>query len=145
MQSMVLKHAAQCLIPTNVQKYSLLPDPMELSASAAKLLNVKRSTLMYVLQYLSAMHWFSYANQLLRRISPSAGLAARRKRVCLVCTKDPDRPVMLEEGEEWYVHVKTQKHCKLAKGEKHQEMIRANREEARLRREAKNKAATSTE
>jgi len=47
--------------------------------------------------------------------------------------------------EEWDVHVKTQKHRKLAGAEKHEEMIRIKREEARLRREANDKATASIE
>lgn len=62
-----------------------------------------------------------------------------------MCTTDPDRPVMLEEGREWDVHMKTQKHRKLANAAKYEEMIQAKREEARLRREAKGKAAASIE
>lgn len=52
---------------------------------------------------------------------------------------------MLEEGREWDVHMKTQKHRKLANAAKYEEMIQAKREEARLRREAKGKAAASIE
>jgi len=62
-----------------------------------------------------------------------------------VCTKYPDRPIMVEEGKEWDVHVKTQKHRKLASAEKYEEMIRIKREEARLRREANDKATASME
>lgn len=75
---------------------------------------------------------------------PSETLAARRKRVCTVCTKDEDRPVMIEEGQEWEVHVKTRAHWRLANAEKHQEEIQQRREEARLRRETKEAEAGST-
>lgn len=44
---------------------------------------------------------------------------------------------MIEEGREWDVHVKTKVHKRLENLDKHEEMIRIKREEARLRREMK--------
>lgn len=148
MQGMAVRHAAQ--VPPNADKcvdfiagdYGSLPDPLELSGPAPGLLNVKRSTLTYAAYNPSVMQCSHMSIEFCAAFSPSEGLTARRKRVCDVCTKDPDRPVMLEAGNEWDVHVKTRKHCKLAHAEKHEETIQVKREEARLRREAKNKALT---
>lgn len=40
----------------------------------------------------------------------SAVLRARRKKVCPVCTMDPTRPFMVEEGAEWEAHQRTKTH-----------------------------------
>lgn len=77
--------------------------------------------------------------------SPSETLSARRKRTCDVCTDDPTRPIMIEEGSEWDRHVKTKVHKRLANLEQHEEMIRTKREEAILRKEAKEKEASVIE
>lgn len=49
---------------------------------------------------------------------------------------------MIEEGREWEAHVKTKIHKRLENLDKHEEMIRVKREEARLRRELKEREAT---
>ncbi|KAL4065434.1 IPP transferase-domain-containing protein [Scleroderma yunnanense] len=47
-------------------------------------------------------------------VNPTAVLEARRKMVCSICTTDPSRPVMVEEGIEWEVHQKTRLHRRLS-------------------------------
>jgi len=47
-------------------------------------------------------------------IRPSDVLARRRKVVCAVCSLDPDRPVMIEEGEQWKSHQRTKLHRRIA-------------------------------
>ena len=44
--------------------------------------------------------------------SPTAVLEARRKRTCIVCSIDPDKPVMIDESD-WDVHVRTRSHKRL--------------------------------
>ncbi|KAF8321715.1 tRNA isopentenyltransferase [Clavulina sp. PMI_390] len=98
-----------------------LPEPASLSQSAKDLLALKRSAL-----------------------APSATLEARRKRICSTCTKDPERPVMLEEGREWELHIKTRTHRRLENAGKHDDEIQRLREEARIRREAKTQGAVGS-
>ena len=47
-------------------------------------------------------------------ISPTAVLLARRKIHCQICSIDEDKPVMIEEGGELDLHVKSRTHKKLA-------------------------------
>ena len=37
-------------------------------------------------------------------------LTKRRRVICEACTTDLDRPVMIEEGEEWRVHSRSRGH-----------------------------------
>ncbi|KAF9001991.1 tRNA isopentenyltransferase [Cyathus striatus] len=64
-----------------------LPEPSSLSETARSLLDVKK-----------------------KDINPMAILNARRKLVCSACTIDKNRPVMIEEGNEWIIHEKTRSH-----------------------------------
>jgi len=50
-----------------------------------------------------------------KSIRPSDALARRRKIVCPVCSLDPDRPVMIEEGEQWESHQRKRSHLGLAR------------------------------
>jgi tRNA dimethylallyltransferase len=43
-------------------------------------------------------------------VSPAAVLEARRRIVCPTCTIDHEKPVMIEQGREWEVHVRTKQH-----------------------------------
>ncbi|KAF9792329.1 tRNA isopentenyltransferase [Thelephora terrestris] len=69
-----------------------LPNPVELSPAAKTQLVVPEKPL-----------------------RPSDALARRRKIVCPVCSLDPDRPVMIEEGEQWESHQRTRSHQRLAR------------------------------
>jgi len=51
-----------------------------------------------------------------KSVRPSDVLARRRKVVCPICSLDPDRPVMIEDGEEWELHQKKKSHRRLARG-----------------------------
>ncbi|KAF9052739.1 tRNA isopentenyltransferase [Panaeolus papilionaceus] len=68
-----------------------LPEPIDLSQTANRVLTTKSKS-----------------------INPQQVLEARVKRVCPVCTLQSDRPVMIEEGEEWLLHQRTKVHRKLA-------------------------------
>ena len=54
--------------------------------------------------------------RILKPHRPSDVLARRRKVVCPVCSLDPDRPVMIEDGEEWELHQRKKSHRRLARG-----------------------------
>ncbi|KAL0578410.1 tRNA dimethylallyltransferase, mitochondrial [Marasmius crinis-equi] len=54
---------------------------------------------------------------------PDAVLMARRKIVCPVCTADPARPFMVEEGKEWALHLKTRVHRRRAHKKDHASRI----------------------
>ncbi|KAF8197431.1 tRNA isopentenyltransferase [Pholiota molesta] len=68
-----------------------LPDPKLLSETASNLLFVDR-----------------------KNVDPASILQARKRRICTACTVQDDRPVMIEEGPEWDVHVKTRSHQRMA-------------------------------
>jgi len=76
-----------------------LPNPVELSSAARTQLLVPT-----------------------KPVRPSDVLARRRKVVCAVCSLDPDRPVMIEEGEQWEFHQRTKPHRRLAKRSSYQEV-----------------------
>ncbi|KDQ11644.1 hypothetical protein BOTBODRAFT_177046 [Botryobasidium botryosum FD-172 SS1] len=79
-------------------------------------------------------------------LSPTETLLARRKRQCTICTSDPTRPVMLEEGREWQVHVKSRAHRTLAGKEKKVAEQMAQREEKqRIRRERRGDSSLVSE
>ncbi|PPQ63174.1 hypothetical protein CVT24_005719 [Panaeolus cyanescens] len=67
-----------------------IPEPKTLSATAQKMLTIKNKS-----------------------VNPQQVLEARTKKICTVCTLQPDRPVMIEEGEEWKMHERTKVHRKL--------------------------------
>ncbi|EAU88425.2 tRNA isopentenyltransferase [Coprinopsis cinerea okayama7 len=67
-----------------------LPDPRSLSPVADRLMNVPIKT-----------------------ADPVQVLQARKKVVCSTCTQEDDRPVMIEEGEEWDRHVKSRVHKRI--------------------------------
>ncbi|KAF9653030.1 tRNA isopentenyltransferase [Thelephora ganbajun] len=69
-----------------------LPSPIELSSAARTQLLVPAKS-----------------------VRPSNILVRRRKVVCPVCSLDPDRPVMIEEGEQWESHQRTKSHQRLAR------------------------------
>ncbi|KAL9714932.1 tRNA dimethylallyltransferase, mitochondrial [Leucoagaricus gongylophorus] len=69
-----------------------LPEAKSLSARACALLTVKD-----------------------KDVRPSAILEARRKIICTVCTTDESRPVMIEQGLDWELHLKTRSHKRLQK------------------------------
>jgi len=76
-----------------------LPDPNLLSVTASNLLKI--------------VH---------KDINPASVLQARKRRVCTVCTTQANRPVMIEEGSEWDIHLKTRSHRRLdAKSLRHGE------------------------
>ncbi|EIN07657.1 tRNA isopentenyltransferase [Punctularia strigosozonata HHB-11173 SS5] len=84
-----------------------LPDPTSLSDAARAMLGA----------------------QYQKTTDPTAVLEARRKRVCEVCTPAPDRPVMIEEGDEWETHKRTRAHRRrAAKLERERGGIGRNRE-----------------
>jgi len=88
-----------------------MPDPRASSDVAAELLQPQRSLLL-----------------------PSELLSVRRKRVCEICTEDPLRPIMIEEGKEWEVHTKSKGHKSRAGREQYLERIRKLKEAAAERR-----------
>lgn len=51
-------------------------------------------------------------------------MTAHRKIICEFCTVDPQKPVMLNEGEEWKVHSKTRRHRRLRHDKEHPESRR---------------------
>ena len=67
-----------------------LPDPLSISDTAKRMLVVED-----------------------KPIDPTAVLEAHRKMICPICTTDPSRPVMVEEGKEWATHAKTRLHRRL--------------------------------
>jgi len=73
-----------------------LPDPLTLSDTARDVLSNagKRDELLY---------------------SSSTSLNAPRKTICPTCTVSNDRPVMIAEGKEWDMHVRTRTHRRLLK------------------------------
>ncbi|KII88875.1 hypothetical protein PLICRDRAFT_588604 [Plicaturopsis crispa FD-325 SS-3] len=79
-----------------------LPNPLSLSETARELLTIAD-----------------------KPTDPSAVLVARRRMTCAVCTVDEERPVMIEEGQEWEAHRKTRSHRRMAakkegkEGERH--------------------------
>ncbi|KAF9520656.1 hypothetical protein BS47DRAFT_1481398 [Hydnum rufescens UP504] len=87
-----------------------MPNPLTTSDAARRMLNVETTSL-----------------------RPTEVLQARRKRICMVCTTDPARPMMLEEGREWEIHIKTRAHRNRDGRDKHMEDIKRRREEALLR------------
>ncbi|KAF8331952.1 IPP transferase-domain-containing protein [Cantharellus anzutake] len=96
-----------------------MPDPLSLSKQAAELLQPPKSSSL-----------------------PSELLSARRKRICEICTKNPTRPIMIEEGKEWRMHVKSRAHRGRVRREQHLATIRQLREEAAER--ARLKAAEAS-
>lgn len=61
-------------------------------------------------------------------ISPTAVLLARRRTNCQICSIDEDKPVMIEEGKEWDLHVKSRTHKKLvARAKRLKDGIRTSR------------------
>lgn len=68
-----------------------LPDPRALSSIARDLLSIAD-----------------------KPTDPAAVLHARRKTICPICTCDEEKPVMIEEGEQWVVHIKTRRHRRAA-------------------------------
>ncbi|TFK25018.1 tRNA isopentenyltransferase [Coprinopsis marcescibilis] len=68
-----------------------LPEPKSLSPMAVKLLDVPEKT-----------------------ADPVEILQARKKITCTVCTTQPDRPFMIEEGAEWETHIRTKTHRRMA-------------------------------
>jgi len=52
-----------------------------------------------------------------KSVRPSDVLARRRKITCPVCSLDPGRPVMIEEGGQWESHQRTRLHQRLSKGQ----------------------------
>ncbi|TDL19610.1 tRNA isopentenyltransferase [Rickenella mellea] len=69
-----------------------LPDPQSLSETAHRMLIVPD-----------------------KPTQPAETLAARRKLVCPVCTLEPSRPVMIEEGRDWEAHQRTKTHRGIAR------------------------------
>jgi len=69
-----------------------LPEPKLLSETASRMLSV-----------------------ISKPVDPAAVLEARRMRVCHVCTSDPERPIMIEEGPQWDFHQSTRSHRRAAK------------------------------
>ncbi|KJA27333.1 hypothetical protein HYPSUDRAFT_131237 [Hypholoma sublateritium FD-334 SS-4] len=67
-----------------------LPDPNLLSMTASNLLKL--------------VH---------KDVNPAFVLKARKRRVCTACTTQANRPVMIEEGSEWDIHLKTRSHRRL--------------------------------
>lgn len=47
-------------------------------------------------------------------IDPISVLNARRKMICPVCTLHPNRPFMVEQGQEWIAHQSTRAHKRMA-------------------------------
>ncbi|KAI0341496.1 tRNA isopentenyltransferase [Trametopsis cervina] len=47
--------------------------------------------------------------------NPGAVLEARRRIVCTTCTDEGEKPVMIEQGKEWDVHVRTKRHRNAAR------------------------------
>ncbi|KAI5124024.1 hypothetical protein M0805_003855 [Coniferiporia weirii] len=70
---------------------SATPDPLTLSAAAR--------------EFLSAPS---------RPTHPTEVMHSRRKTICPVCTIHAERPVMLEEGQEWEAHQRTRAHRRIA-------------------------------
>ncbi|KAH6918809.1 tRNA isopentenyltransferase [Coprinopsis sp. MPI-PUGE-AT-0042] len=85
-------------ITTKLLNEESLPEPKSLSPLAAKLLDLPIKT-----------------------ANPVEVLQARKKLVCTVCTMQEDRPVMLEEGEEWDRHIHTRAHKRLQARRKREE------------------------
>lgn len=93
-----------------------LPNPMELSSAARTQLVVPAISV----RYGTACRGVVYLNSKTHR--PSDVLARRHRVVCAVCSLDPDRPVMIEEGEQWELHQRTRSHTRLARqGSSYQE------------------------
>ncbi|KAF5391798.1 hypothetical protein D9757_001656 [Collybiopsis confluens] len=83
-----------------------LPDPMSLSDVAKEVLKVEH-----------------------KNTDPIAVLNDRRKIICPVCTVDPARPFMVEEGKEWQMHQKSRFHKRRA----YKPLTAAEIEEQKLR------------
>ena len=87
-----------------------LPDPVGLSSTARIHLAVPAKSVRYGIAGQGVVHLNSEHR-------PSDVLTRRRKVVCPVCSLDPDRPVMIEEGEQWEFHQRTKSHQRLARRE----------------------------
>ena len=104
-------NAVRCTFWRNVSDFlgfHDLPDPKSLSDAARELLSVSEKPTESVLisrkvhgQILTVLE-----------LSPTAVLLARRRINCQICSID-DEPVMIEEGREWDLHVKSRTHKKL--------------------------------
>ncbi len=102
-----------------------MPDPRVLSDLAAELLQPQRSSLLYVSNLSRSV---LLADLFILCFRPSESLSVHRKRICEICTEDPSRPIMIEEGKEWKVHVKSRGHKNKAGREQHLERIRRLKE-----------------
>ncbi|EIM82541.1 tRNA isopentenyltransferase [Stereum hirsutum FP-91666 SS1] len=86
----VLDTASNIMHTFLAEKYTSLPDPVSLSETAARLLAVAH-----------------------KPTNPTSLLTAHQKHTCPTCTLSPSRPIMIESGKEWDVHVRTRIHRRL--------------------------------
>lgn len=86
-----------------------LPDPRALSNIARDLLSAADKPT----EYACSFYDFGWSLTLASH-SPAAVLTARRKTICPICTSDEEKPVMIEEGEQWTVHIRTRRHRRAA-------------------------------
>ena len=85
-----------------------LPNPRSLSQTADLMLDVQAEIKRFFFyRDCVSKQW------LIPTSSPFVTLGARRKSICDTCTTDPERPVMVEVGQEWKDHVQSRKHRRL--------------------------------
>lgn len=97
------------MVTTDFLEQRPLPDPRALSSIARDLLSIADKPTEYACCFCD----FGWGLTVVPH-SPAAVLHARRKTICPICTCDEEKPVMIEEGEQWVVHIKTRRHRRAA-------------------------------
>lgn len=99
-----------------------LPNPRSLSKTADFLLDVQAETKRFAFNVKTE-------SPLISTNSPYATLDARRKVICDICTTNSERPIMVEDGQEWKDHVRARKHRRMQRERERPKVLHHGKED----------------